>query len=124
MIGYEKDMYTAVYFYRVPKKNIDEFLMIQKESAKIYKKYGALEDWTFAAVNFEAKYGCASLIERIDLAANEELYFSFTLFKSKEDHDRVMGLVDSDPHIKKLFDQVCQLIDISRVVRGEFSGLA
>jgi uncharacterized protein YbaA (DUF1428 family) len=116
-------MYTSLYFYRIPKKNIEEFLSIQKKSAEIYKKNGAIDDWTFGPENLKAKYGCTSFLQEINLDADEELFFSLSLFKSKEDHDRIMLMVDIGPDIEKLYDEFSQLIDITKVIRGEFNQL-
>jgi len=116
-------MYTSLYFYRVPKKHIEAFLIVQKESAEIYKRNGAVEDWTFGPENLNPQYGCVSFIQEINIDEDEELFFSLSLFKSKEDHDRIMSVVDRDPEIEKLYDQICGLVDISKVVRGEFNRL-
>lgn len=70
-------MYTSLYFYRVPKHNIESFLSIQKKTAEIYKKKGAVDDWTFGSENLKAKYGCISIQQEISIGADEELFFSF-----------------------------------------------
>jgi uncharacterized protein YbaA (DUF1428 family) len=116
-------MYTSIYFYSVPKKNIDAFLLVQRLSSDIYKKYGAIDDWTFAPECLSPKYGCASFTQVIPAKADEEIFFSLSLFRSKEDHDKIMSIVDSDPEIEKLFRQISDLIDLSKVIRGEFNRL-
>ena len=97
--------------------------MVQKRSAEIYKRNGAIDDWTFGPENLKAKYGCVSFSQEISANADEEIFFSLSLFQSKDDHDKIMSLVDKDPEIEKLYDQVCNLIDLSKVVRGEFNRL-
>jgi len=116
-------MYSSLYFYRIPKKSVDAFLLIQKRSAEIYKRYGAIDDWTFAPDDLSTKYGCVSFLKEIITEDNELLFFSLSLFNNKEDHDRIIGLIDKDPEIEILFDQICNLIDLSKVVRGEFNRL-
>lgn len=116
-------MFSALYFYRVPSGKADQFLFIQRKSAEIYRKHGAIDDLTFGAGDLAAKYGCASFLKEISLAADETLYFSLSLFKSKEDHDRIMAVVDKDPEIGSLYDQISETIDVSRIIRGEFNQL-
>jgi len=116
-------MYTSLYFYRVPKNNIEAFLLVQKKSAEIYRENGAIDDWTFGPDNLNAKYGCVSFRKDITVNEDEELFFSLSLFKSKEDHDKIMSLVDSDPRIEKLYNEICQIIDFSKIIRGEFNRL-
>ncbi|MDD4975302.1 MAG: DUF1428 family protein [Bacteriovorax sp.] len=116
-------MFTSLYFYRVPKKNVDLFLNIQKKSSEIYKKYGAIDDWTFGPDNLKEKYGCSSFLKEISLLPNEELFFSLSLFETKDEHDRIIALIDSDKEISNLYEKISELIDISKVVRGEFNRL-
>lgn len=95
--------------------------MVQKKSSDLYKKYGAIDDWTFEPESLEPKYGCSSFLTEIEVGSDEELFFSLSLFNSKEDHDRIMSLVDTDPEIEDLYKDICDLIDISKIVRGEFN---
>lgn len=121
MCWYSRPMFTSIYFYRVPKEKVDQFLVIQKTSAEIYRKHGAIDDWTFGPETLVEKYGCSSFLKEISVEPNELLFFSLSLFKSKEDHDQVMSIVDKDPAIGALYDQVRETIDISKVIRGEFN---
>ncbi len=113
-------MYNVIYIYPVPEKNIREFLRIQSEAAKIYLGYGAVSDQTFYLDNPESKYGCLPFSKAITLEKDEQAYISITAFKSSSHHDEVMKKVDADPKIKKLYSEVKKVIDVSRVVRGEF----
>ncbi len=114
-------MFTALYFYRVPKNNVDAFLAIQKKASEIYKKYGAIEDWTFGPSDLSEKYGCSSFMKEIVLDRDESLYFSLSLFESKEAHERIMIQVDADPEIETLYREISRFVDVSRVIRGEFN---
>lgn len=113
-------MFTSIYIYRVPKENVDEFVRIQKEAAEIYQRYGALADETYAPVNLEAKYGCVSFSEALDVGEDEEVFIGISRFRDRAHHDQVMSQVDSDSRIGDLYNEVTKLLDIGRVVRGEF----
>jgi uncharacterized protein YbaA (DUF1428 family) len=97
--------------------------MSKKNLLRFIKKNGAIDDWTFGPENLKAKYGCISFLQEIPVDVGEELFFSISLFKSKDDHDKVMSIIDKDPDIEKLHDQICSVIDLSKVVRGEFNRL-
>ncbi|MBK7890318.1 MAG: DUF1428 family protein [Bdellovibrionales bacterium] len=114
-------MFAALYFYKIPKDRIDQFLSIQRQAADIYRRYGAIDDATFASSNLAARYGCASLLSEIALESNEELFFSVSLFESKENHDLIMLQLDRDPEISSLYDETCKVMDVSRILRGEFN---
>lgn len=113
-------MFTSIYIYRVPRKNVDAFLRIQQEAAEIYQRYGTLDDETFAPVNIEAKYGCVSFSDILDVEEDEEVFIGISRFRDRAHHDQVMSQVDSDERISDLYGEVTKLLDINRVVRGEF----
>ncbi len=117
-------MLVQLYIYRVPKENVSSFLRIQSEAASLYKKYGALDDETFKPSNLESKYGCIAFPDVLDVKDNELIIFSVTRFHNTTHEDQVMAKVNSDERINELYDRVTHLIDISRVVRGEFELVA
>lgn len=100
-----------------------QFLEIQRKSAEIYRKYGAIDDWTFGQDSLAGKYGCRSFLDDVSVEPDEALFFSLSLFKSADDHARIMALLDKDPEVGFLYDQVCEIIDLKRVIRGEFNRL-
>ncbi len=113
-------MFSSIYIYRVPQSKIDEFLRIQTAAAIIYRRYGALDDETFAPVNLDAKYGCMALYDEIALGPDEQLFISASRFRDRAHHDVVMAQVDNDPEITELYQQITQILDVSRILRGEF----
>ena len=114
-------MYTSLYFYRVPDDHAVEFLEIQKVSAQIYKKYGAIDDWTFSPENLNSKYGCTSFLKELSTGPNEKLFFSLSIFKDEQDHYKIMSAVDQDPEIEALYARISKILDLSKVIRGEFN---
>ena len=113
-------MFISIYIYRVPKENVDAFLRIQQEAAEIYQRYGALDDETFAPIDLKGKYGCVPFFEAFDVEEGEEVFIGISRFRDRAHHDQVMLQVDSDERINHLYSQVSKLLDINRVVRGEF----
>ncbi len=113
-------MLVQLYIYRVLKENVSAFLQIQKEAASLYKKYGALDDETFRTSNLESKYGCIAFPDVLKIKDDELIFFSLTRFHNRSHEDQVMAKVNSDERINELYDRVTHLIEINRVVRGEF----
>lgn len=113
-------MFTSIYVYRVPRKNVEAFLRVQQEAAAIYQRYGALDDETLAPINLAAKYGCIAFSDAFDVGKDEEVLIGVSRFRDRAHHDKVMAQVDSDDRIGELYDKVTALLDIGRVVRGEF----
>ena len=114
-------MYNVIYIYPVPEKNISEFLRIQSKATKIYLGYDAVSDQTFSLDSTEPKYSCLPFTKALTIEKDERAYLSITTFDNSKHHDEVMKKVDADPEINKLYSEVEKLIDVSRIVRGEFN---
>jgi uncharacterized protein YbaA (DUF1428 family) len=113
-------MLVQLYIHRVRRENVSSFLRIQKEAASLYKKYGALDDETFKPSNLESRYGCISFPDALSVKDDELILFSITRFRNRSHEGQVMAKVKSDKRINELYDRVTRLIEINRVVRGEF----
>ena len=113
-------MLVQLYIYRFPKAHVSTFLQIQKEAASLYKKHGALDDETFKPSNLESKYGCIAFPDALNVKDDELIFFSVTRFHNRSHEDQVMAKVNSDERISELYDRVTHLLEINRVVRGEF----
>jgi len=113
-------VFISIYIYRVPRENVDVFLRVQREAAEIYRRCGAIHDETFAPVNLEAKYGCAGFTGAFDIRDGEEVFIGLSSFHDRPHHDTVMAQVDRDERINELYEEVANLLDVGRVVRGEF----
>jgi uncharacterized protein YbaA (DUF1428 family) len=113
-------MFSSIYMYRVPRENFEAFLRVQREAAVIYQEYGALGDETFAPANLKPKYGCIAFPAAFEVKEGEELLISLSRFRDRAHHDEIMKLVDADDRIDRLYEQVTRLVEVDRVVRGEF----
>jgi uncharacterized protein YbaA (DUF1428 family) len=110
----------ALYVYPVPRRAADDFMRIQTAAGRIYCEHGALEDVTYAPASLDAKYGCASFRDALTLADDEDVYIGYSRFRDHVHHDEVLSRVDADPRIGALYREISELIDVSRIVRGEF----
>lgn len=113
-------MFASIYIYRVPRENVKAFLRIQRQAAEIYREYGALDDETFGPVDLEAKYGCGAFANGLALAEGEDVLIGISRFRDQAHHEEVMEQVGSAPRINELYDEVTALLDVGRIVRGEF----
>ena len=75
---------------------------------------------TYAPASLEPKYGCVSFREVLEPAADEDVYVGYARFRDRAHHDEVMAKIDVDEQLTPLYRQVGELLDLNRVVRGEF----
>lgn len=88
--------------------------------AAIYKAHGAVEDITYAPADLTPKYGCTGFPEALAPAPDEVILVEITSFRDRAHHDEVMARVDADERVLALYREVSGIIDVARVVRGEF----
>lgn len=113
-------MYSVIYLYPVPEQSKEKFIEINQKASVFYKAYGAIEDNTFQSTLIAPMYGCEGMKTSVVLHENETLMMSISSFHSKEHHDLVMEKVDKDQEINELYNSMREIIDMSRVARGEF----
>ena len=113
-------MYSVLYLYPVPKENTDAFLEAEREASSLYLQHGALECQTLIASDLTAQYGCRAFGEAVVLRPDETLLVGISHFRSFGHHNEVMEKVDADARILELYDEVKGLLELHRVIRGEF----
>ncbi|ASK61980.1 hypothetical protein CFK37_07310 [Virgibacillus phasianinus] len=113
-------MYTTIYIYRVKRENVESFLDINEKASEIYLANGALEDNTYLADDISGDHGCSGLVDLIDIKDNEVVLFGQTVFRNKSHCEAVMKLVNDDEEINKLFNDMTEIIDLSKVVTASF----
>jgi uncharacterized protein YbaA (DUF1428 family) len=117
-------VYESIYIYRVPLANVEAFTRVQREALAIYCEHGAIDDATFTPVDLAARYGCLGFEEGVGATLDERIFVSVSHFRDRAQHGAVMALVDADPRIERLYDEVTRLLDVARVVGGEFERVA
>ncbi len=113
-------MYTVIYLFPVPHAKVETFLRVQREAGEIYKRYGALDDETLEPLSLGAAYGCAGFGGVVPLGEDENLYVGLSRFRDRAHHDEVMAKVDADARIEALYAEMLGVLEMTRVVRGEF----
>ena len=112
--------YVDGFVIPVPKKNLDEYRRIAKLAAKVWKEYGALE--VRECVAEDVKVGKLTSFPRAVIRKpGETVVFSWIVYKSRADRDRVNAKVMKDPRLKDMMsnpkeDAVrCQAHDLRRL---------
>jgi uncharacterized protein YbaA (DUF1428 family) len=113
-------MYTSLYLHPVRKGNVESFVRVVSAAADAYMRLGAAECVLYVPGSLEAKYGCAGFESALDLAEDEVLFVELNSFRDKHHHDEVMARVDGSPEIDRLYDELTSILEVSRIVRGEF----
>lgn len=101
----------------VPKKNLKAYLTMARKSAKVWKKYGALE-YVECLADDVPKGKITSFPKSVKLKSGEIVFFCYAVYKSRAHRNQVMGKVHQDKEIQKLWDTMP--FDGMRMIFGGF----
>jgi uncharacterized protein YbaA (DUF1428 family) len=91
--------YVDGFVLPVPKKNRAAYVKMAKLGRKVWLEYGALE--YHECVADDVKPGkLTSFPQSVKLKKNEEVWFSWIVYKSRRDRDRIMKKVMTDPRMQ------------------------
>ena len=111
--------YVDGYVLPVPKKNLQAYRRIAQTAGRIWREHGALEYRECAGDDLQPKWG-VPFPRAARVKPGESVVFSWIVFKSRADRDRVNRKVMKDPRIAKMMDSTEKIFDHKRMVYGGF----
>ena len=113
--------YVDGFVLPIPKDNLDDYLRIASDAAKVWREHGALE--VRECVADDVQMGEVTSFPRsVHLEEGETVVFSWIVFESREERDRVNAEVMNDPRIKEMMGPEAMPFDGKRMIYGGFSG--
>ena len=113
--------YVDGFVLAVPEKNLKQYRSISQRAGKIWKEYGALQYVETVGDDLDVKMGI-QFSKMVKLQRGETVLFSFIVFKSRADRDRVNAKIMKDPRILKMMEKGMPF-DVKRMVYGGFKVL-
>lgn len=111
--------YVDGFVLPIPTKNLDVYRRIARKAGKIWKEHGALEYRECAGDDLNVKMGLP-FPKGIKVKPGETVVFSWIVFKSRKDRDRVNAKVMNDPRISEMCGPDKAPFDCSRMLYGGF----
>jgi uncharacterized protein YbaA (DUF1428 family) len=106
----------------VPKKNLAAYRKMARKAGKVWREHGALE--FHENVADDVKPGkLTSFPQAVKLKADEVVMFSWIVYKSRRDRDRINKLVMNDPRLANMMDPKAAPFDGKRMIYGGFKTL-
>jgi uncharacterized protein YbaA (DUF1428 family) len=103
----------------VPKKNVDAYKRLARKAGKIWKEYGALEFKECIADDVK-KGKLTSFPRSVKMKPTETVVFSYIVYKSRRDRDRINAKVMKDPRLASMMDMKDMPFDGKRMIYGGF----
>lgn len=114
--------YVDGFIVPVPKKSLDAYRRMARKAGKIWREYGALEFRECVAE--DVKVGkWTSFPRSVKLKPGETVVFSWIVYKSRKDRDRINAKVMKDPRLAGMMDPKAMPFDMKRMIYGGFEVL-
>lgn len=111
--------YVDGFVVPVPKAKVVEYRKLARKAGKIWREHGALE--YKECIADDVKPGkSTSFPQSVKLKADETVFFSWILYKSRRDRDRINKKVMADPRLKEMMDPKSLPFDGKRLIWGGF----
>ena len=111
--------YVDGFIVPVPKKNLPAYRRISARAGKVWREHGALDYKECVGDDLDHTMG-VSFAKGAKLKAGETVVFSWILYKSRRDRDRINKLVMADPRLAKMMDPKRMPFDVKRMWYGGF----
>jgi uncharacterized protein YbaA (DUF1428 family) len=114
--------YVDGFVLPVPKRKLQAYRAMARKAGKIWREHGALE--FRECVGDDVKPGkLTSFPQSVKLKPGETVMFSWIVFKSKADRDRVNAKVMKDKRLAAMMDPKAMPFDAKRMIYGGFKVL-
>jgi uncharacterized protein YbaA (DUF1428 family) len=111
--------YVDGFVVPVPKKNIGAYRAMARKAGKVWREHGALD--YKECIADDVKVGKLTSFPRgVKLKANEVVWFSWIVYKSRSERDRILKKVMADKRLASMMDPKKMPFDGKRMIYGGF----
>jgi len=111
--------YVDGFVVPVPRKKLKAYRRMAQKAGKVWRDHGALEFRECEADDVKPGKR-TSFPQSVKLKRGETVFFSYIVFKSRADRDRVNAKVMKDPRISGMGDMKDMPFDAKRMIYGGF----
>ena len=111
--------YVDGFVVPVPKRNLNAYRAMARKAGKVWIEHGALE--YRECVADDVKWGKRTSFPRsVKQKAGETVFFSYIVYTSRKDRDRVLAKVMKDKRLASMMDPKQMPFDAKRMIYGGF----
>lgn len=111
--------YVDGFIVPVPTKNLDAYRRLSRKAGKIWREFGALE--YIECVADDVKPGkWTSFPQAVKLKKGETVVFSWIVYKSRKQRDKINAKVMADPRLESMMNPKAIPFDGKRMIMGGF----
>jgi uncharacterized protein YbaA (DUF1428 family) len=111
--------YVDGFIVPVPKKSLAAYRAMARKAGKVWREHGALE--YRECIADDVKWGKRTSFPRsVKRKPSETVWFSWIVYKSRKDRDRVLKKVMKDKRLASMMDAKQMPFDAKRMIFGGF----
>ncbi|WP_295637712.1 DUF1428 domain-containing protein [uncultured Methylibium sp.] len=111
--------YVDGFIVPVPTKNLEAYRRLSRKAGKIWREFGALE--YIECVADDVKPGkWTSFPQAVKLKKGETVVFSWIVYKSRKQRDKINAKVMADPRLESMMNPKAIPFDGKRMIMGGF----
>ena len=114
--------YVEGFVIPIRKKKLAAYRLLARKAGKIWREFGALDYKECVGDDLNTKWG-GRFPRAAKTKPGETVVFSFIVYKSRADRDRINAKVMKDPRLAKMMDPKSMPFDMKRMVYGGFKVL-
>jgi uncharacterized protein YbaA (DUF1428 family) len=111
--------YVDGFVVPVPKRHVAAYKRLARRAGKVWREHGALE--YIECIADDVKPGkLTSFPQSVKLKPDEVVFFSYIVYKSRAQRDRINAKVMKDPRLADMMDPKAMPFDGKRMFWGGF----
>jgi len=111
--------YVDAFVVPVSKRNIASYKKLSRAAGKVFREHGALEYRECLGDDLQTR-GMLSFPKGIGTRKGETVFFSWIVYRSRAQRDKVNAKVMKDPRIAAMMQDVQMPFDVKRMLYGGF----
>ena len=111
--------YVDGFVIPIPTRNVPRYRRIARRAGEIWMEYGAVEYIECVGDDLDIK-GLVSFKKLVKVKKGETVLFSFIVYRSRADRDKVNARVLKDPRIANMMTEKDSPFDMKRMTHGGF----
>jgi uncharacterized protein YbaA (DUF1428 family) len=111
------------FIYRVPKKNHEAMVQLEKQFVDIFRKHGGLRYEIFQLNSTENMMDWTNIAKTMSANQDEEIWVEQVYYRDSKQRDEYMAMCGKDENMERLYKQFMDLITPGSTIMGEFNRL-
>ena len=111
--------YVDGFVLPLSRAKVAAYQRISRKAGKVWRELGALEYRECIGDDLNVKFA-VPFPRRIKLKRGETIVFSWIVYRSRADRDRINAKVMKDPRLESMMDPKAMPFDVKRMLTGGF----